>query len=92
MGQWWAACTPFSPSEVGVSLGLGIGYNLAVMGLGGFAQFFVTGLITATGSTIARTLDAMSGTAIDLMAVYFWGTVYAVAAAGGRYRDNLAAE
>ena len=90
MGQWWAACTPFSQSEVGVSIGLGIGYNLAVMGLGGFAQFFVTGLITATGSTIAPALDAMS--AIGLMAVYFWGTVYAVAAAGGRYRDNLAAE
>jgi hypothetical protein len=52
----------------------------------------VTGLITATGSTIAWALDAMSGTAIGLMVVYFWATVYAVAAAGGRYRDNLAAE
>jgi hypothetical protein len=59
---------------------------------GGKTLTFVTGLITATGLTIARALDAMSGTAIGLMAVYFWGTVYAVAAAGGRYRDNLVAE
>ena len=36
------------------STGLGIAYNLAVMIFGGFAQFFVTWLIEATGSPIAR--------------------------------------
>jgi MFS transporter, MHS family, proline/betaine transporter len=35
------------------STGLGIAYNLAVMIFGGFAQFFVTWLIEATGSPIA---------------------------------------
>jgi MFS transporter, MHS family, proline/betaine transporter len=35
------------------STGLGIAYNLAVMIFGGFARFFVTWLIEATGSSIA---------------------------------------
>jgi MFS transporter, MHS family, proline/betaine transporter len=35
------------------STGLGIAYNLAVMIFGGFARFFVTWLIEATGLWIA---------------------------------------
>ena len=51
--------------------GLGIAYNLAVMIFGGFAQFFVTWLIEATGSPIAPSFYVMFGAAIGLMAAFF---------------------
>jgi MFS transporter, MHS family, proline/betaine transporter len=53
------------------STGLGIAYNLAVMIFGGFAQFFVTWLIQATGSPIAPAFYVMFGAAIGLLAAFF---------------------
>jgi MFS transporter, MHS family, proline/betaine transporter len=53
------------------STGLGIAYNLAVMIFGGFAQFFVTWLIEATGSPIAPSFYVMFGAAIGLVATFF---------------------
>jgi MHS family proline/betaine transporter-like MFS transporter len=53
------------------STGLGIAYNLAVMGFGGFAQFIVTWLIQATGSPIAPAFYVMLGTATGLVAAFF---------------------
>jgi MFS transporter, MHS family, proline/betaine transporter len=52
------------------STGLGISYNFAVMIFGGFAQFFVTWLIEATGSPIAPSFYVMFGAAIGLMAAF----------------------
>jgi MHS family proline/betaine transporter-like MFS transporter len=53
------------------STGLGIAYNLAVMIFGGFAQFFVTWLIEATGSPIAPSFYVMFGAAIGIIATFF---------------------
>jgi MHS family proline/betaine transporter-like MFS transporter len=53
------------------STGLGIAYNLAVMIFGGFAQFFVTWLIVATGSPIAPSFYVMFGAAIGVVAAFF---------------------
>jgi MFS family permease len=53
------------------STGLGIAYNLAVMIFGGFAQFFVTWLIEATGSPIAPSFYVMFGAAIGVVASFF---------------------
>ena len=53
------------------STGLGIAYNLAVMIFGGFAQFFVTRLIEATGSPIAPSFYVMFGAAIAIVATFF---------------------
>lgn len=53
------------------STGLGIAYNLAVMLFGGFAQFFVTWLIEATGSPIAPSFYVMFGAAIGIVAAFF---------------------
>ena len=53
------------------STGLGIAYNLAVMVFGGFAQFFVTWLIAATGSPIAPSFYVMFGAAIGVVAAFF---------------------
>ena len=53
------------------STGLGIAYNLAVMIFGGFAQFFVTWLIEATGSPIAPLFCVMFGAAIGIVATFF---------------------
>jgi len=53
------------------STGLGIAYNLAVMIFGGFAQFFVTWLIVATGSPIAPSFYVMFGAAIGVVAACF---------------------
>ena len=53
------------------STGLGIAYNLAVMIFGGFAQFFVTWLIEATGSPIAPSFYVMFGAAIGVVAACF---------------------
>jgi MFS transporter, MHS family, proline/betaine transporter len=53
------------------STSLGIAYNLAVMIFGGFAQFFVTWLIQATGSPIAPAFYVMFGAAVGLLAAFF---------------------
>jgi len=53
------------------STGLGIAYNLAVMIFGGFAQFFVTWLIKATGSPLAPSFYVMFGAALGLIAAFF---------------------
>jgi MFS family permease len=53
------------------STALAIGYNVAVMLFGGFAQFFVTWLIHATGTSIAPAFYLMFGSAVGLFAVLF---------------------
>ena len=53
------------------STGLAIAYNIAVMVFGGFAQFFVTWLIDATGSPIAPAFYVMFGAAAGLLATLF---------------------
>jgi MFS transporter, MHS family, proline/betaine transporter len=53
------------------STGLAIPYNLGVMVFGGFAQFFVTWLIHATGSPIAPVFYMMFGAAIALVSSIF---------------------
>src|SRR5580658_6604096 len=53
------------------STALAISYNIAVMLFGGFAQFFVTWLIEATGTPIAPAFYLMFGSAVGLFAVLF---------------------
>ena len=53
------------------STGLAIGYNLAVMVFGSFAQFFVTWLIQVTGSPVAPAFYVMFGAAAGLLAAFF---------------------
>jgi len=53
------------------STALAIGYNVAVMAFGGFAQFFVTWLIHATGTPIAPAFYLMFGAAVGLLAALF---------------------
>jgi MFS family permease len=50
------------------STGLGLAYNLAVMVFGGFAPFFVTWLIQATGLPVAPAFYVMFGAAAGLVA------------------------
>jgi MFS family permease len=54
-----------------VSTALAISYNIAVMLFGGFAQFFVTWLIQATGTPIAPAYYLMFGAAVGLLAALF---------------------
>ena len=53
------------------STALAIGYNVAVMIFGGFAQFFVTWLNHTTGTPIAPAFYLMFGSAVGLFAVLF---------------------
>jgi MFS transporter, MHS family, proline/betaine transporter len=53
------------------STALAIGYNIAVMLFGGFAQFFVTWLIHATGTPIAPAFYLIFGAAVGLLATVF---------------------
>jgi MFS family permease len=53
------------------STALAISYNIAVMVFGGFAQFFVTWLIRATGTPIAPAYYLMFGAAIGLLSALF---------------------
>jgi MFS family permease len=53
------------------STGLGLSYNVAVMVFGGFAPFFVTWLIAATGSPAAPAFYVMFGAAVGLLAALF---------------------
>jgi hypothetical protein len=73
----WAFLGPFStalaeqfPVRIR-STDCGIAYNVAVMTFGGFAQFFVTWLIQATGSPIAPVFYVMCGAAAGLVAAWF---------------------
>jgi MFS transporter, MHS family, proline/betaine transporter len=50
------------------STGMGIGYNFAVMTFGGFAQFFVTWVLGATGLPTAPALYVMFGALVGLVA------------------------
>ena len=50
------------------STGLALSYNFAVMLFGGFAQFFVTWLIDATGQSIAAAYYVMFGAVVGLAA------------------------
>ena len=50
------------------STGLGTAYNMAVMLFGGFAQFFVTWLMQATGLPIAPAFYVMFGAVVGLLA------------------------
>jgi MFS family permease len=53
------------------STALAISYNVAVMLFGGFAQFFVTWLIQATGTPIAPAYYLMFGAAVGLLSALF---------------------
>lgn len=53
------------------STALAVGYNIAVMLFGGFAQFFVTWLIHATGTPIAPAFYLIFGAAVGLLATVF---------------------
>jgi MFS transporter, MHS family, proline/betaine transporter len=53
------------------STALAIGYNIAVMLFGGFAQFFVTWLIHATGTPIAPAFYLIFGALVGLLAALF---------------------
>jgi len=53
------------------STALAISYNIAVMLFGGFAQFFVTWLIQATGTPIAPVYYLMFGAAVGLLSALF---------------------
>jgi MFS family permease len=53
------------------STALAIAYNVSVMVFGGFAQFFVTWLIGATGSAVAPAFYVLFGAAVGLLAALF---------------------
>jgi len=53
------------------STGLGTAYNIAVMVFGGFAPFFVTWMIQATGLAVAPAFYVMFGAAVGLVASLF---------------------
>ena len=53
------------------STALGIVANVAAAGFGGFAPFYVTWLIAATGSPIAPVFYVTFGTAISLVSACF---------------------
>ena len=50
---------------------LAIAYNVAVLAFGGFALFFVTWLIQATGSPIAPVFYVMFGAIVGIVAAFF---------------------
>lgn len=55
------------------SLGMSLSYNIAVLVLGGFSQFFVTWLIQVTLSPLAPTFYVMGGLALGLIAAFSLG-------------------
>jgi MHS family proline/betaine transporter-like MFS transporter len=69
-GPWATALAEQFPTHIRAS-GLGIVANLGATTLGGFAPFFVTWLIEATGSPIAPVFYVMFGAAISLVAAFF---------------------
>jgi MHS family proline/betaine transporter-like MFS transporter len=69
-GPYFTALAEQFPTRMRAS-GLGIVANVAAMVFGGFAPFFVTWLIEATGSPIAPAFYVMFGAAISLVAAFF---------------------
>ena len=69
-GPWATALAEQFPTRMRAS-GLGIVANLGAMAFGGFAPFFVTWLIEATGSPIAPVFYVMFGATVSLVAVFF---------------------
>ena len=63
-GPILAAFSELFPAKV-LSTGLSVAYNLAVTIFGGFASFFITWLIAATGSTMAPAFYVMIAAAIS---------------------------
>jgi MFS family permease len=70
MGPFSTALAEQFPARMR-STGLAIPYNVAVMGFGGFAPFFVTWLIEATGSPIAPVFYVMFGAVVGLLGAFF---------------------
>jgi len=69
-GPILAAFSELFPAKV-LSTGLSVAYNLAVTIFGGFASFIITGLIAATGSTMAPAFYVMIAAAISLVGTRF---------------------
>jgi MHS family proline/betaine transporter-like MFS transporter len=69
-GSWTTALAELFPTRMRAS-GLGIVANLGAMAFGGFASFFVTWLIEATGSPIAPVFYVMFGATVSLVAAFF---------------------
>jgi len=69
-GPILAAFSELFPAKV-LSTGLSVAYNLAVTIFGGFASFFITWLIAATGSTMAPAFYVMIAAAISLVGTRF---------------------
>ncbi|MFJ3059277.1 MFS transporter [Herbaspirillum sp. NPDC087042] len=69
-GPILAAFSELFPAKV-LSTGLSVAYNLAVTIFGGFASFFITWLISATGSTMAPAFYVMIAAAISFIGTRF---------------------
>ncbi|NQE50548.1 MFS transporter [Herbaspirillum rubrisubalbicans] len=69
-GPILAAFSELFPAKV-LSTGLSVAYNLAVTIFGGFASFFITWLIAATGSTMAPAFYVMIAAAISFIGTRF---------------------
>jgi MHS family proline/betaine transporter-like MFS transporter len=69
-GSWTTALAELFPTRMRAS-GLGIVANMGAMAFGGFASFFVTWLIEATGSPIAPVFYVMFGATVSLVAAFF---------------------
>ncbi|AON52526.1 MFS transporter [Herbaspirillum seropedicae] len=69
-GPILAAFSELFPAKV-LSTGLSVAYNLAVTIFGGFASFFITWLIAATGSTMAPAFYVMIAAAISFVGTRF---------------------
>ncbi|WNC89625.1 MFS transporter [Paraburkholderia sp. FT54] len=67
-GPFGALIAELFPANVR-SIGLSLGYNIAVMVFGGFGPFVVTWLIKTTGSPLAPTYYVMAGLALSIVAV-----------------------
>lgn len=69
-GPILAAFSELFPAKV-LSTGLSVAYNLAVTIFGGFASFFITWLISTTGSTMAPAFYVMIAAAISFIGTRF---------------------
>ena len=74
LGAFWGPFSTALAEQFPVrirSTACGIAYNVAIMTFGGFAPFFVTWLVQATGSPIAPVFYVMFGAAMGLVATWF---------------------
>lgn len=69
-GPILAAFSELFPAKV-LSTGLSVAYNFAVTIFGGFASFFITWLISATGNTMAPAFYVMIAAAISFVGTRF---------------------